>query len=84
MDFEATDNIKTVMADLVIPRGATSIGKRIVDLGIPATVTILSIKRQSVYITPNGSTRLQDDDAIAVLAEDQFALDQLKEALNIH
>jgi cell volume regulation protein A len=83
MDFETTDHIKTELQELVLTPGAAAAGKRIVDLSVPATVNILAIHRQGVYIAPNGSTRLMADDIISVLAEDKLSMQQLKAALGI-
>lgn len=83
LDFEATDKIKSEMQELILTKGALSVGKRIVDLKIPATVNILAIRRSDVYIAPNGSTRLQENDILHVLAEDKYALDSLGQALGI-
>jgi cell volume regulation protein A len=83
MDFESTDHIKTELQELVLVPGAAATGKRIVDLSVPATVNILAIHRQGVYIAPNGSTRLMVNDIISVLAEDKSSMQQLKAALGI-
>jgi potassium/hydrogen antiporter len=83
LDFELTDNIKAEMEELNITDNSTAAGKKIVNLPIPATVTILAVKRTDVYIAPNGSTRLMAHDILYVLAEDKESLKQLTTALNI-
>lgn len=83
MDFELSDSIKTELQELVLTANASAIGKRIVDLSIPATVNIVAIQRQDVYIAPKGSTRLSENDIITVLAEDANAVQQLSAALGI-
>jgi len=83
MDFELSDNLKSEMQQLVIPENSTAIGKRIVELAFPATVNILAVKRGEMYIAPNGSTILQLNDVLSVLAEDKKSLDLLLEALGI-
>jgi potassium/hydrogen antiporter len=83
LDFEATDKIKSEMQELILTKDAFAIGKRIVDLRIPATVNILAIRRSDVFIAPNGSTRLQENDILHVLAEDKYSLSLLGEALGI-
>jgi cell volume regulation protein A len=80
-DFELTDNLKSELQQLVLGENAYAIGKRIVQLAIPPTVNILAVKRGDMYIAPNGSTMLQANDVIAVLAEDKKSLDLLKQAL---
>jgi potassium/hydrogen antiporter len=82
-DFEITDKIKSEMREIVLPDRSKAVFKKIVDLRIPATVNILSIKRGDVYIAPNGSTRLQAADVLYVLAEDKSAVDALYKSLDI-
>lgn len=83
IDFELTDSIKSEMIEIMIPKDSFASGKRIVELTIPATINILAIKRSDVYIAPNGSTKLQADDVLYILAEDNNALQILGEELGI-
>ena len=83
LDFELTDHVKREMEEMILKESSSLIGKRIVDLRIPATVNILAIKRGAVYIVPNGSTRLQALDILYVLAEDLNSLEQFRESLNM-
>src|SRR5206468_5168672 len=83
VDFELTDNIKSEMRQLVLDGNAEAIGKRIVELSIPATVNILAVKRGNVYIAPNGYTKLQKDDVLSVLAEDEQALELFHQLLGL-
>jgi cell volume regulation protein A len=82
-DFESGDNIKSEMQEIILAKESNAAGKRIVELKIPATVTILAIKRSGVFIAPNGSTKLMAGDILHVLAEDKNSLDALKSALGI-
>ena len=82
LDFETTDHIKSEMQEVFITDNSKAVGKRILDLMIPSTVTILAIKRSDVYIVPNGTTRIQSGDIFYVLAEDERAVDLLTEAID--
>ena len=84
LDFEATDNIKGAMQKFTLPEHSKIIGRRIVDIHIPPTVNILAIKRDNVYIAPNGSTRLLGNDVVYVLAEDHTALQELFDTLDMN
>lgn len=84
LDFEATDNIKGAMQKFALPENSRIIGQRIVDVHIPPTVNILAIKRGNVYIAPNGSTKLQANDLVYVLAEDNIALKELFDTLDMN
>jgi len=83
IDFEYTDNLKSEMQEIILTEGSKSIGKRIVELNIPATVNILAIKRADIYIAPNGSTKLLLNDILYVLAEDKRSLDLLGKSLDV-
>ena len=82
-DFEAGDNIKSEMQEVIIDHSAFAVGRRIVDLHVPSTVNILAIKRGPYFIAPNGETKLLENDLLQVLAEDSKALEQFYEALGI-
>lgn len=84
LDFEATDNIKGAMQKFTLPEHSKIIGRRIVDIHIPPTVNILAIKRDNVYIAPNGSTRSLGNDVVYVLAEDHTALQELFDTLDMN
>ena len=83
LDFELTDNIKSEMIEVIVPESSNSTGKRIVELAIPATINILVIKRSGVYISPNGSTKIQANDILYILAEDKNSIGLLEGALGI-
>jgi cell volume regulation protein A len=83
LDFELTDNIKSEMEEILITPGSAAAGKRIVELSTPATTNILAIKRADLYISPNGSTMLLANDILYVLAEDENALESMREVLGI-
>ncbi len=83
MDFEFSDHIKSEMQELILDHNSTALNKRIVDLTIPATVTIMAVKRNDVFIAPRGSTKLLENDILYILAEDKTALDSLAENLGV-
>jgi potassium/hydrogen antiporter len=76
-DFEAGDNIRSEMEEVTLPANSVAVGRRIVELNIPSTIAILAVKRNDVFITPNGSTKLLAGDKLHVLAEDKESLAEL-------
>lgn len=50
--------------DLNAVAGATSVGKRIVELGLPSGVLLTSIERDGRFIVPRGDTVIQAQDRI--------------------
>jgi potassium/hydrogen antiporter len=82
LDFESTDKIKTELHQITIGENSKVIGKRIVEVSIPPTANILAVKRGDVYIAPNGSTKLQKNDVLYVLAEDKKSCELVGEVIN--
>jgi cell volume regulation protein A len=82
MDFDSYDAIKSELHELLI-KDSHAIGKRIVDLGVPATINILAIKRNDVFIVPNGSTKILENDIVFALAEDKHSLELLAQSLDV-
>ncbi|HRZ77496.1 MAG TPA: potassium/proton antiporter, partial [Bacteroidales bacterium] len=83
LDRELEDSIKSLFTQITIPQGCPVAGKQIVQLGFPRTMHISFIRRKGKYITPNGSTTLQEGDQLFVLSEHQDALSQAYSCLNI-
>ncbi|TCJ17048.1 potassium/proton antiporter [Flaviaesturariibacter flavus] len=77
--FEAQDHIRGSMSEVLVVPGAPAIGKRIVQLRLPASVTILAVQRHGQYIAPNGSTLIQDGDQLTLLAENSDTISQLRD-----
>jgi len=81
LDFETTDKIKSELQKIIVTESSKAVGKRIVELNIPVTVNILAIKRGSLYIVPNGSTKLTTNDILYILAEDKSSIEILGQFL---
>lgn len=83
VDIELSDSVKSEITEVEIPEGSASVGKKIVQLSFPKTALIVMIKRESTYITPNGSTELQSNDKLMILAENAESLQKVSESLEI-
>ena len=60
---------KSTLKEFVVSADYYSIGKRIVDLNFPSSTFIIMIKRNGQYIRPGGSTIIEVDDVLMVLAD---------------
>jgi len=69
-DLEWIDPVMSVREEILLPAHAPVAGKRIVEINFPKTAKILLIIRGKDYITPVGSTVLQGDDKLLIVAED--------------
>ncbi len=72
---------KAMLNEVVITPGCPAVGKMIVDLSFPTNAIIAMIRRDDKYITPNGSTVLEENDLLYVLSDDQNALENVNQCL---
>ena len=73
---------KTAMKEIVITPHCNAINKKIVELGFPKNAIIAMIKRNDKFLTPKGSTIINDGDTLVVLSEDEEGLDDVVRCLN--
>lgn len=74
---------KTAYAEIRIPKGSEVINKKIVDLNFPRSAIIAMIKRKDKFITPNGSTQLNEDDVLVILCNQHDGMIEVQTCLNI-
>jgi len=82
-DLELTDTIKSILTEIIIPNNCNSVGKQIVQLGLPKTIEISIIYRNDKYFTPNGATVMESNDKLFVLSENTEALNKVFECLDM-
>jgi cell volume regulation protein A len=70
---ELTLRGRSVMIQTTISSECPCIGKTMLDLSLNG-VTIASIERDGRFITPEGSTAIQKNDRLLILADNQAAL----------
>lgn len=80
--FEGNDGIKVIL-EVAVFMGAPLDGKKIRDVEWPAKCLLISVKRGSTDIIPNGNTRLQPGDYIIALADEKNAPDVKKQLLKL-
>ncbi|WP_181304072.1 potassium/proton antiporter [Rufibacter sp. XAAS-G3-1] len=69
------------LVELEMRQGWRSIGKPIVELGLPKTSLIVLIDRDGKFITPGGSTVLEARDKLMVMVENEQELQRVRETL---
>jgi cell volume regulation protein A len=69
---------KSTLQEIEILPHFQAVNKRIVDLNFPRSAFIVMIKRDEMYIRPGGSTVIQPNDTLMVLA------DREEDFLNVH
>jgi potassium/hydrogen antiporter len=82
-DLELADTIKSEFVEIQLSNDSNAIGKPIVQLGFPKTALISLIKRDEKFITPNGSTILNEGDRLLIISETKSSLKIVYEILGI-
>lgn len=77
LTYTPTGAGKNDLAEIVVPRGSSVVGKRIVDLDFPPEALIVLIHRGNEYIIPRGATVIEAGDAIQILSTKSF-LDEVR------
>lgn len=82
-DLLLAENPKTAMQEILITPDSFAVDKKIVELGFPKNAIIAMIKRDDSYITPNGSTKIESQDTLIVLAERSEIINDVYNVLEI-
>ncbi len=80
-DIELSDTLKSELTEIEIDETSLAAGKRILDIGFPRAALIALIKRNGTFITPNGSTVIEPNDILVIIAENSESLKQVRECL---
>ncbi len=83
-DIELSDTMKSELTEIEIEENSPVAGKRILDIGFPRAALIALIKRKGRFITPNGSTVIEPNDILVIIAENTESLRNVYECLNIN
>ncbi len=73
------DDEKTEYEEFKICKNSPVIGKKIVDLDIPQKAIIAMIKKADKYVTPKGSTVIEEGDVLLVISEDYKSMKETKD-----
>lgn len=80
-DFENFETAKSGLTHIYIPSNCQIVGKAIVQLGLPKTSFISLIQRDGKYILPSGSVKIEANDTLHLLTENEDALTKAYECL---
>ena len=83
LDKEQLMTPKSVKSEVLVHKGASSIGKRIVDLGLPSGVIITWIKRQDKYLLHDGNFVLGENDIIEIIADTEDLANDFRKVLGL-
>lgn len=82
LEFEPTGGIKGDLVEIELGESCAAVGKRIVDLPLPAGALFVLVGRDNEFIVPGGDTVLHAGDALLVLADDE-SLARVREVLQV-
>jgi cell volume regulation protein A len=82
VDVFLSNREKTVMLEVDILKGSPVVQKEIVDLDIPDSCVIVMIQRDEKYITPSGSTVLEEGDKLIILSDNETGVERVQQCLN--
>ncbi|MCK0145419.1 potassium/proton antiporter [Arenibacter sp. F26102] len=83
-DLLFSEDPKTIMREIFVSSECFATNKKIVELGFPKNAIIAMIKRGDKYITPSGSTTIESDDTLIVLADRLGIIDDVYKTLKIN
>ena len=83
VDTFLSDGAKSLIREITIPAENFSVGKRIVDLHFPRKAIIAMISRNGKFLTPNGATRIEEEDTLIVLMEDNQSVEAVYDSLQL-
>jgi len=72
---------KSKLKEIEILQDYYAVHKRIVDLNFPKSVFIVMIKRSNEYLRPGGSTHIEPNDTLVILADSQEDFDKVKDCI---
>ncbi|MCG8340641.1 MAG: potassium/proton antiporter [Cytophagales bacterium] len=81
--LKLSEDVKSELLELVVPKGAEAAGKQIVQLGLPKNALIVLVERDKRYLTPRGDTVIEEGDKLMVMTDDKNEIKELKACLGI-
>lgn len=69
IELDPTIDTKAALKEVIITQGDATIGRQILELGLPDNVLITLINRKGKFIVPRGTTEIQVNDKLLILSE---------------
>lgn len=77
------DEVKTVFAEIKLNEDSMLEGNRLIDLPIPENTRVAMIRRDDNYFIPTGGTKLEENDKLLIITEDNQVLKKIYSSLKI-
>ena len=75
LELELSEDFKNELFEVVIMDTSSAIGKQIMELDLPKTALVVLINRNNKYLTPNGTTVVENGDKFLVMSDNIKDLD---------
>jgi cell volume regulation protein A len=82
-DMEVYDTVKSELVEIILPGNSPAVGRPIVKLKIARSALIVLLVRDGKYIQPNGSTILEENDKLLLLANNKSTLHEIYQVLGV-
>lgn len=69
IELEPSVDTKAALKEVEIEKGDFSVGKQILELGLPEKVLITLINREGKFLVPRGTTVIQNNDKLLILSD---------------
>lgn len=83
IDMLLQDGFKSVLREVTLPPGSQATGKAIIDLHFPSNTLIAMIERNNKFLTPGGSTVLENGDKLLLVADNHQGMAQAHQIMGI-
>lgn len=80
IEFEPSIDTKSALKEIEIGQNDSAVGKKVIDLHFPEEALIVIINREGKFLVPRGTTIIQPQDKLLVLAKKEM-LQQIRKSL---
>ncbi len=82
-DVDFSEEIKSVMTEILITEETLSYGKNLLELPFPDNTLAVMVKRDENFFVPTGQTELYPNDILLVISDDEKALKETYKNIGI-
>jgi len=69
IEFEQTSGLESDLVEVKVPSGSASVGRKILELGLPDQALVVLIGRDGGFVVPRGATTIEAGDALLLLSD---------------
>jgi len=77
LEFDKSEHTRSEMREIAVPAESPAVGRPISELKLPAGSLILLVNRGKGFLVPSGTTEVQEQDTLLILAEPE-AFEQIQ------